>query len=65
MLEKLRYKVAIKLVKIAEYYIDKGGYENIMKAVRYFKLSLKIVPVSSFYKRKIVVPIRETFECKN
>ena len=65
MLEKLRYKVAIKLLSIADYYIDKGGYKNLTKAIRYFKLSLKIVPISGVDKRNMKVAIRERFECKN
>ena len=44
MLYNIRYKIANILIKMAEKSIDKGGFKNISKGLKYMKWSIMVVP---------------------
>lgn len=44
MLKRIRYKIALILLKKAHELFEKGDYKSIMKGIRYTKLSFQIVP---------------------
>ena len=46
MLNNLRYRIAIHLNKRSLDLINRGGFNNIKKGLKYFKLSVMIVPPS-------------------
>ena len=46
MLTRIRWKLAAFLARKAHECIDKGGYKNIKKGLKYFKWSVEIVPPS-------------------
>lgn len=46
MLNNIRYKIATRFAKKADEYINKGDFESILKGLKYFKISIMIVPPS-------------------
>ena len=46
MLNTIRYKLATKLAKRSAELIEKGGFKNIKKGLRYLEASVAIVPPS-------------------
>lgn len=51
LVELLQYKVALKHLEIAEYYIEKGGFKNIKKGLKHFKYSVWVCPPSEELKQ--------------
>lgn len=46
MFENIRFKLAGHYARKSKEFIDKGGYKNIMKGLKYLKKSVSIVPPS-------------------
>ena len=54
MFDSIRYKTALYLIKKAEKYIHKGDFKNIKKGLKYFKVSVWIIPPSKGLAEVIV-----------
>ena len=61
MLNGLRYRVANNLAKKSVELIEKGDFENIKKGMKYFQLSVTIVPPSKELN-ELAGRLRETAE---
>lgn len=46
MFENIRFKLAEHYARKSKKFIDRGGYKNIMKGIKYLKKSVFIVPPS-------------------
>lgn len=47
MFENIRFKLAGHYARKSKEFIDRGGYKNIMKGLKYFKKAVFIVPPSN------------------
>lgn len=60
----VRFRVALYYIKKAETEINKGGYKNIKKGIKYLKRSVIIVPPSkelSDYGRKLKMELNKIY----